>query len=587
MVTILFADISGFTSLSEKLDPELVTNILNDCFRGLTSIIHKYEGMIDKFIGDEVMVIFGAPIAHENDPERAIRCSLEMMKYIKRFNTISPVNLPSPLGIHIGLNSGLVIAGNVGSDLRMDYSVIGDTVNLAARLVSLASTGEILISQNSYKTVSDLIQVDGPTPTKIKGKKKPVEVYKLHSLKEKKGKVSSIAASDFVGRKKEKEIIESSLKMVESNKESRLFIKGEAGVGKSRLKVLLKVTAESRGIARYEGQCSSFDMSTPYYLWNSLLRSILHLSSETTERETRALLHDALQNLHLEADEPYLATLLSLRYEEILLEEDQERKRKIFEAVVNLLKAYAKKSPTVFIFEDLHWIDRFSQELMEYVFSQKKIAPALFVPIFRPEYLDIDKIKSQEELLDLDRLSEDESEELMKMRFNAKSIPESVVTLIHERSEGNPFFIEEIVKTLQEKKIIAVKSGKVKVIEEDLEAGVPDTIHGVIMARIDRLEEKIRDILLSASVVGKEFSRPVLEHVADNSDDVLPSLNQLKGFELVLERKDAKELEYLFKHYLIQEVAYNTILIVKRKKLHKLIADAIETLYKDNLKDFY
>ncbi|MCH8929274.1 MAG: adenylate/guanylate cyclase domain-containing protein, partial [Candidatus Marinimicrobia bacterium] len=143
LVTILFADISGFTALSEKLDPEIVSNILNDCFKGLTSIIHKYEGMIDKFIGDEVMVIFGAPISHENDPERAVRCSLEMMEYIERFNTISPVSLPSPLGIHIGLNSGLVIAGNVGSDLRMNYSVIGDTVNLAARLVSLASTGEI------------------------------------------------------------------------------------------------------------------------------------------------------------------------------------------------------------------------------------------------------------------------------------------------------------------------------------------------------------------------------------------------------------------------------------------------------------
>ncbi|TFB09272.1 tetratricopeptide repeat protein [Candidatus Marinimicrobia bacterium MT.SAG.2] len=510
-----------------------------------------------------------------------------MMEYIERFNIISPVKLPSPLGIHIGLNSGLVIAGNVGSDLRMDYSVIGDTVNLAARLVSLAATGEILMSQSTYKTVSDLIQVDGPTPKKIKGKKEPVKVYKLHSLREKSEVVSSTTVSDFVGRKKEKELYEIALRSIESKKESRLFIKGEAGVGKSRLKVLLKMTAESRGIARYEGQCSSFDMSTPYYLWNSLLRSILHISPETTEAETRKLLHDALQILHLEREEPYLATLLSLRYEEILLEDDQERKRKIYEAVVHLLKAYAEKSPTLFIFEDLHWIDRFSQELLEYVFSQEKLAPALFVSIYRPEYMDVEKIASQGDFIDLDRLSEDESQDLMRLRFNSESIPDSIMKLILERSEGNPFFIEEIIKTLQEKEIISLKRGKIKVLEGNIEAWVPDTIHGVIMARIDRLEERIREVLLGASVIGREFSRPVLEHVVDNSEEVLPSLNQLKGFELVLERKDAKELEYLFKHYLIQEVAYNTILIEKRKKLHKLIADAIESLYQDNLKDHY
>ncbi|MCH8272422.1 MAG: adenylate/guanylate cyclase domain-containing protein, partial [Candidatus Marinimicrobia bacterium] len=282
--------------------------------------------MIDKFIGDEVMVIFGAPIAHENDPERAVRCSLEMMEYIERFNTISPVKLPSPLGIHIGLNSGLVIAGNVGSDLRMDYSVIGDTVNLAARLVSLASTGEIKMSQNTYKMVSDLTKVDGPTPTKIKGKKKPVEVYKLLSLKEKAEVISSKAVGELVGRMKEKETYRQALDLVLEKKEKRLFIKGEAGVGKTRLKEDLIQKANSKGISIYEGKCSSFDTSTPYYLWNSLLRSILHISSETTEAETRKLLHDALQILHLETDEPYLATLLSLRYEEILLEEDQERK---------------------------------------------------------------------------------------------------------------------------------------------------------------------------------------------------------------------------------------------------------------------
>src|SRR5512135_2147196 len=183
LVTVLFADVTGFTALAEKTDVEIVSTVLNDCFRDMISTIYKYEGTIDKFIGDGIMAIFGAPLAHENDPERAVRCALDMIADIQRFGLTSAIDLPAPLGLHVGLHSGMVIAGNVGSDLRMNYSVIGDTVNLAARLVELAPKGEIYLTSETYKRVSHIAVVDGPYPTMFRGKASQVDVYKLRSLK--------------------------------------------------------------------------------------------------------------------------------------------------------------------------------------------------------------------------------------------------------------------------------------------------------------------------------------------------------------------------------------------------------------------
>jgi class 3 adenylate cyclase len=316
MVTVLFADVTGFTALSEKLDLEDVSAVLNDCFSGLISIILKYEGTIDKFIGDGIMAIFGAPLAHENDPERAARCALEMMAQIEQFNRQSTVNLPTPLGLHVGLHSGMVIAGNVGSDLRMNYSVIGDTVNLAARLVEMAPRDEIYLSAETYKLISNVTIVDGPASVTFRGKSQPVNVYKLRGLRdEEEAKRQAMAHEEFVGREKEMEAINRSLDLVLRRGQVRLFIRGEAGVGKSRLKAELVKLAYQKGVATFEGYCSSFETNTPYYLWTTLLRNLLRLTAVTSEQEARHRLHQTMHSLSIDEHEPYLATMLSIRYE--------------------------------------------------------------------------------------------------------------------------------------------------------------------------------------------------------------------------------------------------------------------------------
>ena len=589
LVTVLFADVTGFTALSEKLDLEEVSTILNECFTGLIATILKYEGTIDKFIGDGIMAIFGAPLAHENDPERAVRCALDMMADIERFNTNSHVKLPIPLGLHVGLHSGLVIAGNVGSDLRMNYSVIGDTVNLASRLVEIASKGEVYLTAETYKLVSNVAIASGPFPMTLKGKAVPVDVYKLRGLKGVGGGTKVVLGRDeFVGREKEVQVVRGALEQVLNKNQVRLLIRGEAGVGKSRLKSELVKLAYERGIASYEGQCSSFEVNTPYYLWTNLLRSLLKITPETNEQDVRMRLHKVVSNLALDEHEPYLAALLSIRYEEILLLDEGVRKQRIFQATRALLSAIATRRPILFILEDLHWIDRFSQELLGYMFSRTTaVVLSLFVLIFRDEYAKAQEMAEGSEVIDLNRLSKADAVKLIRLRLDVETVPAAVENLILARSEGNPFFIQEMVKTLLDKKKIVVRKGRVEILSDDLEAGIPETIQGIIMARIDRIQDSIKDVLFSASVIGREFSRPLLERVVEGKKDLLPYLSELRSLELVLEKDEALQFDYLFKHFLIQEVAYNTILVNKRKELHGSIARAIEELYADRLMEFY
>jgi class 3 adenylate cyclase len=589
MVTVLFADVTGFTALSEKLDLEDVSAVLNDCFSGLISIILKYEGTIDKFIGDGIMAIFGAPLAHENDPERAARCALEMMAQIEQFNRQSTVNLPTPLGLHVGLHSGMVIAGNVGSDLRMNYSVIGDTVNLAARLVEMAPRDEIYMSAETYKLISNVTIVDGPASVTFRGKSQPVNVYKLRGLRdEEEAKRQAMAHEEFVGREKEMEVINRSLDLVLRRGQVRLFIRGEAGVGKSRLKAELVKLAYEKGVATFEGYCSSFETNTPYYLWTTLLRNLLRLTAATSEQEARHRLHQTMHSLAIDEHEPYLATMLSIRYEEIILQEEGLRKQRVFQAMRALLTALSLRRPIVFILEDLHWIDRFSQELLEYLFSRtSSVVLSLFVMTFREEYAQAKLLLEEGELLDLNRLSRSEAAKLMKLRLAVDVVPPSVEDFVLRRSEGNPFFVQEILKTLLDKEKIAVRRRKVEILAENIEAGIPGTIQGIIMARIDRLQDSIKETLFGASVIGREFSKPLLEQVVERKHELSPNLDELRSIELILQKDEAKEFQYLFKHFLIQEVAYNTILLNKRKELHASIARAIEKLYPDRLMEFY
>jgi class 3 adenylate cyclase len=587
-VTVMFADVTGFTTLSEQIDPEMLSNLLNDCFKGLVSIIHKYEGTVDKFIGDAIMVIFGAPLAHENDPERAVRCATDMMEEIKRFNVVSQLNISTPVTLHVGLHSGIVVAGNVGSDLRMNYSVVGDTVNLSSRLAHLAPPGEIFMSATTHKSVANLAVVDGPYRLSVRGKSEPVVVYKLQAVKEILGHDAKRPSSKhFVGRDREVQKIETLVDFVKKQNGYNLFVKGEAGVGKSRLKDEIYRMALPRGITPKEGFCSGFEINTPYYLWNTLIRSILQIDFDTPENEVKGLIHQHFSQVGLRKELPYIAAIMGIRDDELLEEEGTVRKQKIFNALAKLLKHYTSKNRTIYILEDLHWIDKFSQELLYYLFSQQKSPPTLLVGFYRLEYTHAQSIETFGEVINLSRLNKDDSRKLIRGQLDVDFVPEQIESAILTRSEGNPFYLQEMIKTLLDKNIITINQREVKVLERDFESILPGTIQGIIMARIDNIQESIKSVLFSAAVIGREFSRPILEQVVDIKTDLDTNLDELQSLELILEKEEAQEFDYIFKHYLIQEVAYNTILLNKRKELHAGIANAIENLYVDRLHEFY
>ncbi len=543
MVTVIFADVTGFTALSEQIDPEVLSAMLNQCFKELVTTVHKYEGTVDKFIGDAIMIIFGAPLSHENDPERAVRCALEMMEDIRRFNVVSQINLSTPVTLHIGVHSGIVVAGNVGSDLRMNYSVVGDTVNLSSRLANVAPPGEIYISNATYQSVANLAIADGPFRLSVRGKIEPVTIYKLRAVKEVMGHASKRPAGKyFVGREKELQKVDRLLDFANKSNGFHLFVKGEAGVGKSRLKDEIYRMAIQKAVSPKEGFCSGFETNTPYYLWNTLIRSMLQIEFDVPETEVKVHLERHMTGFNMHQEVPYVAAILGIRHEGLTEEDGKIRKQKIFEAVAKLLAKYITKNRSVFILEDLHWIDRFSQELLYYLFSQHKSPATLLIGFYRPEYPHAKSMESFGEVIELGRLSKEECKRMIRMQMDADIIPEEIEHLVLTRSEGNPFYLQEMVKTLLDKNIITVTRREVKILEQDYEAVLPGTIQGIIMTRIDNIQESIKSVLFSAAVIGREFSRPILEKVVDVGTDLGQKLNELKSLELILERKRPRNL---------------------------------------------
>jgi len=587
IVTVVFADVSGYTSLSEQLDPEIVTRTINALFHGLIEIVSKNEGLIVDFFGDGILCIFGAPLAHEDDPERAIRSSLAMLEFVAAFNDRQTIALPKPLNLHIGIHTGLVVAGNVGSDLRMSYSVVGDTVNLCSRIANIATAGEIYISNETYHRISHMVEVRGPKSKKVKGKAEPLQVYQLLGLLPEDQRRKTAGQRPIIGRKDERSRLSEYLERVQSGGQACVLIQGEPGIGKSRLKDDLVERAETIGIKVWEGVCESHQWTTPYFLWSSLLRSILDLPAEASQEVAHSRLEKELVRLGLKAEQPYLGAMLSMVTDEVALENSGSRQAHIHQSVQRYLAAKCAENPALIVLEDLHWIDNSSHELLREMLQQGAVPGSLMLGLYRPEYAERAQDLSPDDTLNLSRFSRETARAMIEDRLSVGEVPDTLVDVVAARSGGNPFFVEEILQSMRETGAIEIKGGRVSLVNENLVANLPDSVHAIILSRIDRLEQRIREVLLNASVVGRNFSQSILERLVDEKHQIEPGLDHLRGLEFILRQEEVHEFEYLFKHYLIQEVAYDTLLLEKRKKLHLLIAESIEKLYGDHLAKYY
>lgn len=533
MVTALFADVVGSTTLAEALDPEEWTGIMNKAFDLMSRAAYRYEGTIAGLWGDEILVFFGAPVAHEDDPERAVRAALDMNAAIDTYAQDLKVSAGIDFQIRIGINSGLVVVGQVGSDLKYEYTAMGDAINVASRMKAAARPGAVLIAEPTYRFVSSVVDLLDLGAVKVKGKDEPVRTFEVVGLKTRPGPKRGIAGlgSPLVGRDRELARLRALTESVDAGAGRAAVVFGEPGIGKTRL---IKEWRESAvqseaNLTWIEGHCIAYNRELPYRLLLDLVRALFGIP-ETAEDDTKVALQTRLRDL-LGNDwaerAAFLAHLLSLpldEHERGLIErlDASVLRARYLETLRQVLRAQAKRRPLVIVCEDVHWADSSSVDILTRLLPLVREAPILLTLVLRPDRdapgwqlvtaaqtLFGDSLTE----ISLEPLTEENSQRLLAHLLAIESLPAPLRESILGKSEGNPFFVEEIVRMLIERGAIIRKGaswvgvGKVEALD------IPDTLQGLLRARIDHLPQEARRTLLVASVIGRQFSSRVLEEV--------------------------------------------------------------------------
>jgi len=610
-VTVIFADISGFTTMSEKLDPEELTALMNECFRKLSMMVYRYEGIIDKFIGDCIMAIFGAPVTHEDDPERAVLAGLDLQTAINEINARLETQTGKTfkkLEIHTGINSGEVIAGKVGSDLQMDYTVMGDTVNVAQRLKDIATPGTIVVGPETFRRTRHAFDYMSSEPVQLKGKAESINPYEVIGRKWGSEFGSSTVHSDLIGRDKELNKLKEGYTELIKNKPRNFLIKGEIGVGKSRLlyefRKYLSITApdivllEDRGVS-YESSIplkSFYDCFTRYFLSDEM--KITEASKDKIIAKINDLLGADAPDIA-----PYLYKLLNIE----LCKDDQEKiihldshslQLQIFLAVATLVEKLAEKKRVIFIFDDLQWSDLTSNELISFLLSMVKKGSVSFYLSYRsgePENLKKIFETLKNELADhtteitLNNLGPEDSARLVG-NLAGTTISEDLKKQIIEKSGGNPFFIEEIVRNMLETgtKTPAGRSDGPEVHGRDKSRiQVPGSIESAVTSRLDALSKEAKHIIKTASIIGRFFPLRLLEEVIKEKE-IYRHVEELENGEFLIKVNHKNMIYYSFRHPIFQEVTYHSLLKSERAIYHKVIADTVETQFngKDDIEGY-
>ena len=603
LVTVMFADLSGFTALSEALDPERVRGVVNRCFNVLVPIVERYGGTVDKFIGDEIMALFGAPSAHENDAERALRAALDMMHEMASHNAADGISL----GMHIGVNSGTVVTGGLGSEGREQYSVMGDTVNLAARLAEAAPDGEILVGPATHRLTALLFDFAALPPMTLKGKAEPVAVARLDRARAEARRVRGIAGlvSPLVGRDAELRELIAAVDALAAGTGGVVAVTGEPGMGKSRLVAELRQRTEAEA-TWIEGRAQSYSEGMSYWMARSLLSSFIGVGPDASPRALDRALRGALEPLFgqtaASADVyPYLARLCDLPLDDATGERlaqfsPEALRSNMRRAFADLVTALSARGPLVLVWEDLHWADPSSLELLETLIPLTTQAPLLLVLAFRPqEGVAVDWYERAQaapatgaplagaRTFALTPLTEIDSRRLVKNLLNVESLPAAARSTILSRAEGNPFFLEELLRSLIDAGLLLVEGDQVVATATFEDLDVPDTLQGVIAARIDRLPAADKHTLQTAAVIGRVFQEPVLSWLVERegaSDYLAAHLTELQRRDLVRRRTES---ELVVQHAITQDVTYHSLLVSRREELHRVTAQAIESLFPDQL----
>ena len=594
LVTVLFTDVANFTSISEKLDPEEVHQIMDGCFRILMDEIHKYEGTINQFTGDGVMALFGAPVAHEDHAQRACHAALSIQKALAAYGEKVKREYGFDFRMRMGLNSGHVVVGSIGDDLRMDFTAVGDTTNLASRMQTAAKPGTILLSGHTHKLARDFFIFESLGKVQVKGKEEPQDAFELIRASAVKTRIEAAAIAGltkFVGRGREMEALRGALEKVRSGSGQVVGIVGEAGVGKSRITLEMRKMFPKEEYSYLEGQCIHYGSSMAYLPILDILRSYFAIKEGEREFLIKKKIKEKIFHLDekLKSVLPPVEELLSLKVDDepYLKLEPKQKREKAFEAVRDLLIRESQNKPLVLVFEDLHWIDKTSEEFLDYFIGWLANTPILLILLYRPEYTHRWGSKSYYGNVRVDQLSLETSAELVQSILKEGEMVPELRELILNKAAGNPLFMEELTHTLLENGTIQKKGDHLLLSRKPTDIQVPDSIQGIIAARMDRLEENLKRIMQVASVIGREFAFRILQAIMEMKEELKSRLLNLQGLEFIYEKRLFPELEYIFKHALTQEVAYNSLFLERRKEIHEKIGRAIEDIYPDRLEEFY
>ena len=596
-VTVLFADAVSFTHLSASLDAESVFNLINDLLGRLVNCIRRYDGMVDKFTGDGLMAVFGAPNAHENDPELAVRAALDMQKATGEFEPIARAQLGAPLQIRIGIHSGLAVAGIIGTQEQAAYTVIGETVNLAARLQSIARPGYVLVSEQVHRQTHALFNFQPAGTIPIKGIDQPLAVYEAVGERAEPLPTRGIAgvSSIFLGHDEELRQLRAQLSAFLDDRHGRLVVvQGEAGMGKSRL-VHEWLTPSPENVAIWQGRGLPYAQGVGYGAFRSLLHDALqgYSTGATWDAHVSPALRPFLRQMlgtPLEPDEQVAFRNL----------EPERVKQLTALALREWILGEARLRPAILILDDFHWADDLSRDMLHSVINLIREAPVLVCVITRPlseSRLQFEVPATEQQLaaprklsIELRPLSEEHSRALLGHLVSLSDLPEKVTNTILLRSEGNPFYIEEFVRMLIEKDVLRLRDGQWRVASAGAlqTVEIPTSLRGLMMTRVDPLPKDLQDVLRNASVLGLQFPARLLQEVEfrlHGTVNVAPTVERLIDMGMLEERPEAGEQMYAFTHILTQETIYNSLLHSQRPGLHRTVGETIESLYANNLAD--
>ena len=593
-VTVLFSDLSGYTAMSEKLDPEEVKEITGRIFDDVSKIVSKYDGFIEKYAGDAVMALFGVTQSHEDDPVRAVKSAKEIHDLVQTLSPQYEKKIGQPLSMHTGINTGLVVTGELNLEKGV-HGVAGDTINVAARLSATAKAGDILVDHETCTRTEGYFQFENLDQIQLKGKTKAVPVHKFLSAKEQLRKIHRLHGlrAELIGRKAEMAQLSEAVDNLRQGKSAVFSIIGTAGTGKSRLVEEFKASLDEREIQWREGHAFPYAQNIPYFPLIDLISRTIHIDEGDSPETVKEKLESSLEVLPgIKQDiAPYIGSLYALDYPEIDEVSPEFWKAKLQKAMLLVLTALAQRAPTVICFEDLQWADPSTIELVHFLLSESRY-PVLFLCVYRPTIspFSTHQIKAMaipHQEIHLRDLSLSEAQNMVESLLKAEDIPKDLSQFIRNKVEGNPFYLEEAINSLIESKILIPENGDWKVVAPITESEISATIQGVIAARVDRLEQESKRILQEASVIGRSFYYDILKKISEIKDNIDRSLSGLERFDLIKTKSIQPYLEYIFKHALTQEVVYNGLLKKERREIHERTGYVIEELFKDRLPEFY